>query len=62
MFGLNNKAFNMASNSGTGNLKIGLGYLPIASVQALHEGLMSTLELAESELQPAPQANVAGKH
>lgn len=61
MYGLNTKAFNMMSNSGTANLKVGLRYLPIADVQALHEGLMSTLELAESELQPAPQTNIAGK-
>jgi hypothetical protein len=61
IYGFNTKSFNMASHTGTSNLKTGLRHLPVASVQALHEGLMSTLELAENEFQPVPQTSTAGK-
>lgn len=55
IYALNSKA--MPSAGVASNLKTGLCCVPLARVKALHEDLMSTLELAENDLQPTPQAS-----
>ena len=64
LYAFNNKAVNLASVPGSAAVKAGRCNVSLARFQALHEELMTTREMAESDLKPtSSQSSVgAGTH
>ncbi|XP_032221437.2 cilia- and flagella-associated protein 54 isoform X1 [Nematostella vectensis] len=61
LYALNQKAFSQDSGAGTGFIRAGLRHVSEARLQALHDLLIKTLEMAENELQPTATSGRTSK-
>ena len=59
LFALNNKAVNLVLNPASAVVKTGFCHVMQTQTQALHDKLMTTLEMAESDLEPAHTSRTA---
>ena len=59
LYAFNNKALNLASSPVSSQVKAGLCHVIESRAQTLHEKLMTTLEVAENDLAPAPHTSQA---